>query len=172
MTAVLVYLASIVAANLLVMHLGPSASIGIAFVFIGLDLTLRDRLHEAWKHRNLLPKMGALILAGSILTYAINRGAGTIAMASFAAFCGASVLDMAVYMVLEKRGYNRQARILRSNIAGAAVDSIVFPVMAFGALMPLVIAMQFMAKVLGGYVWSQFLFYSNHTTTTRQTGSK
>lgn len=162
---VLAYLASIVAANLLVAFFGPSASAAIAFVFIGLDLTLRDRLHEAWKHRHLLPKMGALIVAGSILTYAVNREAGPIALASFVAFCGASVADMAVYLVMDRRGSGRRQRVLGSNVAGAAVDSLVFPVLAFGAFIPAVVAAQFIAKVLGGYVWSQLLFRGDHGAT-------
>ncbi len=39
-----------------------------AFLFIGLDLTARDRLHDVWRSNYLVPKMIALIAAGSILS--------------------------------------------------------------------------------------------------------
>jgi hypothetical protein len=45
------YLAAIMAANLLVVQFGPSIAIVSAFLFIGLDLTTRDYLHEAWRGR-------------------------------------------------------------------------------------------------------------------------
>ena len=41
-----------------------------------------------------------------------------------------------------------------SNVAGAAVDSLIFPTLAFGALMPHIVAMQFAAKVAGGALWT------------------
>ena len=42
-------------------------------------------------------------------------------------------------------------------MAGAAVDSLLFPTIAFGVLMPEIIALQFIAKVSGGAVWSFLL---------------
>ena len=58
-TAALVglYLSAIVAANLIVNHFGPSASIITALVLIGLDLTTRDHLHDAWHGQNLKRNM-------------------------------------------------------------------------------------------------------------------
>ena len=41
-----------------------------------------------------------------------------------------------------------------SNVAGAAVDSLLFPTLAFGVLMPHIVALQFVAKVAGGALWS------------------
>ena len=37
---------------------------------------------------------------------------------------------------------------------GAAVDSILFPTIAFGSFLPTIIALQFAAKVAGGALWS------------------
>ena len=45
---VLMYLAAIVAANLTVSAFGPTWSIVNALLFVGLDLTTRDKLHDAW----------------------------------------------------------------------------------------------------------------------------
>jgi hypothetical protein len=79
---------AIIAANLLVVWLGPAISIINAFIFIGLDLTARDHLHEQWRHRHLWPKMLLLIATGSLLSWFLNRNAGSIALASFVAFAG------------------------------------------------------------------------------------
>jgi uncharacterized PurR-regulated membrane protein YhhQ (DUF165 family) len=44
-----------------------------------------------------------------------------------------------------------------SNAAGAAVDSLIFPTIAFGSLMPAIVLLQFAAKVVGGALWSWML---------------
>lgn len=152
---VIVYLAAIIAANLLIVSFGPSVAIINAFLFIGLDLVARDRLHEVWAGKWLILRMGALILAGSLLSYALNRDAGPIALASFVAFALASSADALVFHVVKRRPWLQRSNI--SNIAGAAVDSLVFPVLAFGGFPLAIIAGQFAAKVLGGFVWSWIL---------------
>lgn len=149
------YLAAIVAANLTVAWLGPSVVIVNAFVFIGLDLTARDRLHEAWGGRGLVWKMGALIAAGSILSYAINADAGRIALASFVAFGVSSSLDALIYALLHERAY--LIKVNGSNIVSAAADSLIFPTLAFGVFLPWIILGQFVAKVVGGAAWAYVL---------------
>ena len=149
---VLIYLVAIVLANLTVALWGPSMTIVNAFVLIGLDLTCRDKLHEQWHGKNLPLKMFLLILTGSILTVFLNLGAWKIALASTIAFCGAAVIDTIVYQVLFKR--SKIVKINGSNILSAGVDSILFPTIAFGTLMPWIILGQFAAKVLGGFLWS------------------
>ncbi len=42
-------------------------------------------------------------------------------------------------------------------MTGAAVDSLVFPTIAFGALMPQIVLAQFVAKAVGGALWSFIL---------------
>lgn len=149
---VLIYLASIVVANLIAARFGPSATVINAFVLIGLDLTLRDRLHDAWRGRGLVWRMGALIFAGGALSALVNRDALPIALASSLAFSAAATVDAVSYAVLEKR--NRAARVNGSNVLSAAVDSVVFLVVAFGwpPLWGVVLA-QWVVKVLGGAVW-------------------
>ena len=153
---VLIYLASIVAANLIAARFGPSATVINAFVLIGLDLTLRDRLHDAWRGRGLVWRMGALILAGGALSALVNRDALPIALASSLAFSAAATVDAVSYAVLEKR--SRAARVNGSNVLSAAVDSVVFLVVAFGwpPLWGVVLA-QWVVKVLGGAVWYMVL---------------
>jgi hypothetical protein len=152
MLYVIMYLVAIILANLTVALYGPGMAIINAFLFIGLDLTARDRLHDAWRGDKLLPKMAALIAAGSILSWLLNRNAGQIALASFVAFAAAATVDAIVYHLLGK--YPRWLRINGSNIPSAFVDSLVFPTLAFGGFMPAIVFGQFIAKTLGGFVWS------------------
>jgi len=150
--AIVMYLTAIVAANLLIVQFGPSVSIINAFLFIGLDITIRDYLHEEWQD-NLWLKMLGLIFAGSILSYALNYEAANIAMASFSAFLLAGIADTLAYKLLG--GKTKLVKINGSNVVSAAVDSLVFPIMAFGfPVLWWVVFGQFVAKVFGGGVWS------------------
>ena len=90
MIYVIMYLAAIVAANLTVAYFGPAISILNAFLFIGLDLTARDALHEQWNGRHLVRNMALLIASGSLLSWFLNHDAGQIALASFLAFVAAA----------------------------------------------------------------------------------
>ncbi len=151
---VCLYLVAIVASNLTISILGPEWSIVTAFVFIGLDLTSRDALHEVWKRFRIL-KMVVLIFSGSAISYALNKDAGSIALASMVAFGVSSILDFAVYSMFCK--LNWFVKVNGSNVAGAAADSLIFPTLAFGGFMPMVTAGQFVAKVGGGLIWGLIL---------------
>lgn len=153
MGLVIIYLAAIITANLLVATFGPSISILNAALFIGLDLSCRDRLHAQWHGRGLWWKMAALIGAGSLLSYLLNAGAGPIALASFIAFAASGTVDAMCYHLLRERAY--LVKVNGSNIVSAAVDSLIFPALAFGfPLLWLVVVGQFVAKVAGGAFWS------------------
>jgi uncharacterized PurR-regulated membrane protein YhhQ (DUF165 family) len=95
--------------------------------------------------------MFALILVSGGITYLANPSAQMIAIASAVAFTAAAVVDWAVFTKMTGQWIKR-ANV--SNVAGAAVDSLIFPTIAFGALMPHIVLMQFVAKVAGGAVWS------------------
>lgn len=145
--AVAMYAVAMIAANLTVAAFGPAVTPINAFFLIGLDLALRDWLHirlKTWQ-------MGALISATGALTYLLNPAAGIIAVASAVAFTAAAVVDWSVFAKVQG-AWLKRANV--SNVAGAAVDSLVFPTIAFGALMPHIVAMQFIAKVAGGAVWA------------------
>lgn len=152
MIYIALYLAAIVAANLTVAAWGPGMTVVNALLFIGLDLTARDRLHDAWRGNGLAWKMAALIATGSALSWLLNRDAGPIALASFVAFACAAAVDTAAYHLLRHRTWWQRAN--GSNILSAAADSVIFPTLAFGAFLPLVVAGQFAAKVAGGAIWS------------------
>jgi hypothetical protein len=95
--------------------------------------------------------MLCLILTGGAISYMLNSSAGIIAVASTVAFILSALTDYGIYKVLE--GRTRWIKVNSSNIGGAAVDSIVFPTIAFGTFLPLVVLGQFAAKVLGGVFW-------------------
>lgn len=148
--AIAIYAAAMTLANLSVALWGPWVSPINAFVLIGLDLALRD-----WLHVRLKPsQMGALIAATGLLTYLLNPAAGMIAIASACAFSAAALVD---WMTFARLRGSWMYRANGSNIAGAAVDSIIFPTLAFGVLMPHIVAMQFVAKVAGGAMWAYII---------------
>lgn len=148
--AIALYILSMTAANLLVAQFGPAISPILAFFLIGLDLSLRDYLHERMRAIQML----AMIVAGGALTYLLNPAAGLIAVASASAFTAAALTDWAVFVKVPG-SWMRRAN--SSNVAGAVVDSLVFPTIAFGVLMPHIVAMQFVAKVAGGAIWAFLL---------------
>lgn len=141
------YVAAMLLANLLVSKFGPAVSPILAFFLIGFDLSMRDWLHV---RLSAVQMFGLIAVAGS-LTYILNPAAGMIAVASAVAFTSAALVDWATFAKL--RG-TWLFRANGSNVAGAAVDSLIFPTLAFGALMPHIVALQFIAKVAGGFTWS------------------
>lgn len=148
MTATL-YLAAVIAANMTVQAFGPAASVAVAFVMIGATLTLRDAIHDRHGPRAML----VLIPVGAAVSWGL--GAGGVALASAAAFAASELVDTGVYHALRRHPW--LARANGSNLAGAAVDSVVFPLLAFGGFLWPVMVAQFVAKVAGGAVWAWML---------------
>jgi len=152
----IIFLLFIVLANISVALFGEWASILNAFLFIGGDLAIRDKLHEEWKDQ-LITKMGALILLGGLISFILNKDAGIIAIASVVAFIGASIIDALIYQGLIDQKYLIKAN--GSNIGGSLVDSIVFPTIAFGGFNLWITTMQMFAKIFGGFFWSLIINY-------------
>lgn len=150
MSAILIalYVAAMVVANTLVWWLGPWFSPINSFVLIGLDLTLRDVMQERLNRWQLV----GVIVVGGIITWAVNPAAKHIAIASAVAFLVSALTDWAAYTALRSKTW--LVRSNGSNVVGALVDSILFPTIAFGAFLPHIIALQFLAKVGGGAIWS------------------
>ncbi|MFA5300225.1 MAG: VUT family protein [Lutibacter sp.] len=148
------YLIAIVLANIFVGIFGTIAVIPVGFCLVGLDITTRDTLHELWKTKRWL-KMGLLIAFGSLISWLLNRDVAQIALASFVAFTVSAILDTLVYTKLYKRYY--LIKVNGSNLFSSFSDSVLFISIAFGAFMPLLIFEQFMAKFIGGILWSLLL---------------
>jgi len=145
------YLAAIIAANLLVARFGPAASIYNAFVLIGLDLITRDRLADFWGTTRWA-KMALLILAGSALSFAVNSDARMVAQASAISFACAEGGEALLYHLLRGREWMQRANM--AAWLGAAIDSLVFPTLAFGGLVWATTFGQFTAKTAGALLWS------------------
>jgi len=163
-----VYLLAIVAANLLVARFGPAISVLNAFCFIGLDLSLRDQLHVHWQGRRLWPRMLLLISAGGLLAFLFG-GSRQVSLASCLAFIAAGSADALVYRTLGR--YTRLIQINGSNLAGAIIDSLLFPLLAFGWPLSWVIVLgHILAKVAGGAIWALLLTRSGrpHESSTGQ----
>jgi uncharacterized PurR-regulated membrane protein YhhQ (DUF165 family) len=145
--AIAIYATAMTLANLSIAAFGPAVIVFNAFFLIGLDLALRDFLHirlRPWQ-------MAVLIGVSGLITFALNADAGRIAVASACAFAAAALLDWLVFSVTPGT-WVRRANV--SNVAGAAVDSVVFPAIAFGGLDPKIVLTMFAAKVAGGAMWA------------------
>jgi uncharacterized PurR-regulated membrane protein YhhQ (DUF165 family) len=148
--AIIAYAFAMTAANLLIVKFGVWMSPINSFFLIGLTLVLRDWLHvrlKAWQ-------MALLITASGGITYLLNPAAAQIAIASSLAFTFAALVDWAVFVKTPGTWFKRSNV---SNVAGAAVDSVAFPTIAFGVLMPEIVLAQFASKIVGGFIWSALL---------------
>jgi uncharacterized PurR-regulated membrane protein YhhQ (DUF165 family) len=151
--ALIAYASAIIGANLLMAIFGPVITPLNAFVLIGLDLALRD-----WLHLRLPPqRMALLIVVTGGVSYLLNPTAGVIAIASAVSFMTAALADWWVFAKLQG-SWQRRANL--SNVCGAAVDSLLFPTLAFGALMPEIVLAQFIAKTMGGGLWTLAINYA------------
>ena len=153
---VLVYIAAAAAANLTVAHLGPASMPIVGFLLIGLDLAVRDRLHLNWRGRALWGRMLVLIVAAGGISYVLNPESASVALASLAAFSVAAIASAVVFQAAHR--YPVLVRANGANVVGAAIDSIIFPLVAFGTIFPTIAALQFAAKVGGGALWSWIVF--------------
>jgi uncharacterized PurR-regulated membrane protein YhhQ (DUF165 family) len=148
--AIIAYAFAMTAANLLIVKFGVWMSPVNSFFLIGLTLVLRDWLHirlKAWQ-------MALLITASGVITYLLNPAAAQIAIASSVAFTLAALVDWIIFARVKGTWFKRSNV---SNVAGAAVDSVAFPTIAFGVLMPEIVLAQFASKIVGGYIWSVLL---------------
>lgn len=133
------YLASIVAANYAITHIGSQPFPGGPHVLpvgfgltapsgvyvVGVTLVLRDIVQrQSGKWATFL-----LILAAAAATWLISP---SLALASTAAFLASELVDFAIYTSLERRTF--YGAILASNAASIVVDSALFLWLAFGSL--------------------------------------
>lgn len=101
-------------------------------------------------------RMFALIATAGAVSWSLDPGTGRIALASLVAFSASAVASAILFQIA--RRYPVLLRANSANAIGACVDSLVFPAIAFGAIYPGIAAMQFLAKVAGGALWSLLIF--------------
>lgn len=153
LTLAAIFLAAITAANLITTHYAsighPEASAVTAFCLVALDLVARDVLHDWYSGRRRVIVLGALILAGALLSYLANPDSAEIAKWSALAFAAAMTVDSVVYHAARRLPWAERSNI--SNIAGAVTDSIVF---CAGVGFPWIVAFgQTTAKIAGGVIF-------------------
>ena len=153
------FLGSAVSANIAVNAWGQPALVFTAWVLIPFDLLTRDILHDRWRGPALWKRMALLILLGALLTCAASWDARQVALASFLAFAASGATNAAVFHRLLHR--TRYFRMNASNLFAASVDSIVFPVVAFGAAgtSGALCFAQATSKFVGGLLWSAAFLY-------------
>lgn len=150
MIPIAIYIAALVCANLSAATFGPAVTPINAFMFIGLDLALRNWLGIKYTAGRML----SLIAVAGAASYLLNPTSGIIAVASVSAFLSAALVDWAVFRSIKGQWF---VRCMGGVTAGAIVDSVVFPTIAFGSLMPEIVALQFAAKVFGGAMWGAII---------------
>lgn len=152
--AVILYVGFAVAGNLIVNANGPSSVIYVSALLIGPILTIRDVLHKQWEPYGRLALYGlmlTLISIGSLASYLSTPSAGKVALASFVAFFAAETMDLLVFDSMRRQDASDRVNV--SNIVGAAVDSALFPTIAFGAFTFSISFQQWVAKIAGGVIW-------------------
>lgn len=141
------YIASVTLANLIVHTFGPWTIPINAFFLIGLDLTLRNVL----SFRTSKLQMMVLIIAAGIVTYVANPSAERIAIASSVSFVCAAIVDWTVFSMVRAGWIRKNAT---GSMAGAVIDSMLFPTLAFGSFLPMIVVTQVIAKTSGAVIWS------------------
>lgn len=143
--ATAVYIASIVAANIMTAHLGL-VPVGFGLLVTagtfaaGFALLARDFVHQAGGLQLVL----AGIVAGAVLSWFMASPA--LAVASTVAFTAAELVDLLVFTPLRRHGFARAA--LASNVVSAPVDTIAFLVLAGFPLTWPAVAGQLVGKLL------------------------
>lgn len=147
---VLVYVFAICVANLSASYFGLWVTPINAFVLIGLELVVRDILH----HKLSKLQMMFVVVAAGILSFLINSNAINVAIASFFAITISCFVDYVVYSRVDGAWIKKSNT---SNLFSGFTDSIIFPLIAFGVFIPEIFALQWSAKVFGGFIWTVFL---------------
>jgi len=162
MPLVLIFIISIIIANLLTTYFAaefPQITAVNAFIFIGLDLSIRDKLHENWNGKKLKRNMFFLIVCGAVATFLLNTAALWVCVGSVVAFSAALIVDSVLYHKYYNLSFLKKSNI--SNVGGAISDSFFFVIIALHFL-PIqtqfkIIFLNIAAKVAGGALWSVIL---------------
>lgn len=131
MIVFILYLLTIVCANLAIVLVGP-VPVGFGLMapagvyFAGLAFSLRDAVQERLGRRWTI----AAILVGAALSALLSP---SLALASGAAFLASETADFLIYTPLRARGRWLVA-VAASNTVGLLIDSALFLWLAFGSL--------------------------------------
>lgn len=112
------------------------------------------RKHGENPPRWLTLRMAGLIALGALIAVLSNPSAAEVVTASVVAFGLSMAANALVFEALARRGATRMVRMNVSNAVAAVVDSVAFPMLAFGVLTLELSAAQAGSKFLGGLFWS------------------
>lgn len=151
-----IYLLAFVLSNFIVLYFGSVGLIFTALFLIPFDFVMRCLFHETWKGFELIVKMILLVIAAGIITYLINYDTKLIAFASIFGFAGAQVVAGMFYQLNIEKDY--LIKVNGSDAVGIMFDSIVFQMIAFGAVNWTIFLSQFTLKIIGGLLWYWVIF--------------
>ena len=151
-----VYLIAFILANFIVLYFGANGLIFTALFLIPFDFVMRCLFHETWKGKELVFKLGGLVIAASVLTFIINQNSLHIALGSSGGFIAAQVVAGLFYQLVIKKSYF--IKVNGSDAIGILIDSIVFQFIAFGNIDIFIMISQFVLKITGGLFWYWVIF--------------
>lgn len=151
-----IYLLAFVLSNFIVLWFGATGLIFTALFLIPFDFVMRCLFHETWKGKELIFKLGALVLTASLLTFLINKNTLNIAIASSVGFISAQLFAGVFYQFFINRSYF--VKVNGSDAVGILVDSLIFQLIAFSVILPEITVSQFLLKIAGGLFWYWIIF--------------
>lgn len=150
------YLLAFVFANFIVLWFGQYGLIFTALFLIPFDFIMRCMFHEQWKGKELIVKLGSLVLVSSLFTYLINSDSKNIALGSTFGFISAQIVAGVFYQLNIKK--STFFKVNGSDAIGILIDSIIFQLIAFHSIDLYVTTSQFVLKLIGGLFWYWLLF--------------
>jgi uncharacterized PurR-regulated membrane protein YhhQ (DUF165 family) len=151
-----IYLIAFVIANLIVFFFGSTGLIFTALFLIPFDFVMRCLFHETWKGKELILKLGLIVISASLITFVINKDALNIALGSSIGFILSQIFAGIFYQVFIKKSYF--IKVNGSDAVGILIDSIAFQLIAFGIIDYKIMASQFILKRIGGLFWYWIIF--------------
>jgi uncharacterized PurR-regulated membrane protein YhhQ (DUF165 family) len=112
--------------------------------------------HEQWKGKELILKLGTLVIVASFITYLINKQSINIALGSAFGFISAQIVAGIFYQTFIKSNYF--IKVNGSDLIGIISDSIVFQLIAFSFVDIKISIGQILLKMLGGLFWYWVIF--------------
>lgn len=154
---IFLFLIAFVSANLIVKHFGAWGLLFSSFLLIPFDFITRCIIHEKYTGARLIGLLTGLTLAASVITYAINRDALSIALGSIAGFIAAQVFA-GIYYQTVKSSSNYFFKVNLSDLIAIVFDSIAFQIVAFQEFNVGITFGQICIKFAGGVMWYLILF--------------
>lgn len=153
---IILYLAALIAANLIVKHFGAYGLWFSSVILIPFDFVCRCIFHENWKGIKLVKNLILLTLASGLITVLLNYDALNIALASFAGIAAVQIGAGLFYQRFKNKSLFFKVNL--SDLVAIVIDSIVFQYVAFQIIDFEVTGGQILIKFIGGLFWFFIIF--------------